>query len=169
MAGCGKDRTTNPVIQPPPYPVLSSPANVLTALQKAYVARDTTEYILLFDGNYQGSSIDQTDPSPQPTLFTKADEAHHIASLVKSTTVTDVELDLKPELLRFSDGGDPPGWATIQNPVLRLQINDGPSSYIISVATESMEFKFIPTTPDSTSPTDTTWKIIRWTEVKLSP
>ena len=50
---------------------------------------------------------------------------------------------------------------------LRLEIDDGSiaTSYFIASDRETMEFKFIPTSPDSTSPTDTTWKIVRWSEV----
>jgi len=46
-----------------------------------------------------------------------------------------------------------------------VAIYDGPNLYYVPLYTETIEFRFIPKTPDSTSPTDTTWKIIRWLEV----
>jgi len=67
---------------------------------------------------------------------------------------------------RFTDVGDPPGWATILVANPRIEIDDQPVSYSIDPSAETMQFKFVPTTPDSTSPTDTTWKIIRWFEAK---
>lgn len=162
LSGCGKKRhLVDPI--PPRYPVLSSPANVLVALAKAYASLDSAEYKSLFDDGYQGSSINQKDPSPQLVTFTKADEARHIAALAKSTTVTSIQLQLR-NLVRSTDAGDPPGWALMQNPIFSLTIFDGPNSYDVAASTETIEFRFIPTL-DSTSPTDTTWKIIRWTEV----
>jgi hypothetical protein len=47
---------------------------------------------------------------------------------------------------------------------MTLEINDNPTTYSL-LSAETFEFKFIPFTPDSTSPTDTTWKIVRWTEL----
>ncbi len=166
FAGCGKKHRVLRPVSGPRYPVLSSPANVLAALAIAYSSRDSVEYKLLFHDNYQGSSLDQGNPLPQLLTYTKADEARHIAALAKSTTVSSVDLQLVPMLYRFTDMGDLPGWATISNPVFRLSIFDGPETYEIIPSEELMEFKFIPRTPDSTSPTDTTWKIIRWTEVR---
>lgn len=164
LAGCGKKRHLFDPI-PPRYLVLSSPANVLLALAKAYTSRDSAEYKLLFHDSYQGTSLDQRDPSPYPLTFTKADEAQHIAALARDPSLMGVDLQLVASLVRFTDAGDPTGWATIQNPIARLSILGFPDSYTITPAEETIEFRFIPKTPDSASPTDTTWKIIRWTEI----
>jgi hypothetical protein len=48
---------------------------------------------------------------------------------------------------------------------VRLEINGIPSSYSLASTNELIEFKFEPTTPSAGSPTDTTWHIIRWTEI----
>jgi hypothetical protein len=165
LVGCGeKHHFLAPVLRPPIYQQPSVPEVVLQNLALAYAHRDSTEYKSLFDGNYQGSSIDMRNPSPQVLTFTKADEAQHIAGLAKSTTITSVNLQLRPVLVRLTDAGDPPGWALIQNPIFSLSIYDAPNSYDIRPSAETMEFRFIPTL-DSSSPTDTTWKIIRWTEI----
>src|SRR5512144_1893939 len=92
LAGCGKEKLTNPTPKPrpSPYPELINPFNVLDALRIAYEARDTTEIKLLYDTAYQGSSRDQTDPSPVTVFFTRADEVAHVATLAKATTVSAV-------------------------------------------------------------------------------
>jgi len=162
VAGCGKkDKIVGPPATPR-YPALTSPELVLVALKTAYTGKDSTEYKLLFDQNYLGTSVDQSTQTPIDTL-TFADEARHIAALARSTTAI-VELQLTPAMVRGADPGDPPGWALIQNPIFDVTIYDGPNAYYVALWHETMEFRFIPT-PDSTSPTDTTWKIIRWPEI----
>jgi hypothetical protein len=164
-AGCGKDENT--MIGPGPgpgpvYPALTSPQNVLSAMALAYMDLDSAEIKLVYDESYTGTSFDQNDP-PAITL-TKADEVRHVVPLASLTSITSVSLQLPPSLTRDRDASDPPGWAVIYLPsgAMNLEITDGATSYSIR---SQHEFKFIPTTPDSTSPTDTTWKIIRWTEV----
>lgn len=167
-AGCGGNKHTvmGPGPTPPTYPILSSPQNVLAAMALAYQRRDSIETALVYDQAYQGSSIDQTDPALTPTFFYKYDEVAHLSALAKTTTIASVTCQLAPMLIRFTDGSDPPGWATIDNPIAAIEINSSPTSSSLSRTGIFMEFKFAPTSPDSTSPTDTTWKIVRWLEVK---
>jgi len=47
----------------------------------------------------------------------------------------------------------------------QVQIDDNPTSLFTQAIGDLNEFKFEPTTPATGSPTDTTWKIIRWTEI----
>src|SRR5258705_3562762 len=163
VAGCGKkDKIVGPPATPR-YPALTSPELVLVALRTAYTGKDSTEYKLLFDQDYLGTSVDLRTQSPIDSL-TFADEARHISALAQRSGIAVVELQLTPTLVRSVDPGDPPGWALIQNPIQSLAIYDGPYSIFVEVGNETMEFRFIPT-PDSTSPTDTTWKIIRWSEI----
>jgi hypothetical protein len=150
---------------PPTYAIPSSPEVVMSNLQLAYTHRDSTEYKSLFDPLYMGTFLDQTTSSPLDTL-TWADEAQHIAALARSTSITEVDLRLRPGIIRSTDSGDPRGWALIQNPITNLTIYDTPTTYDTPVGSELMEFRFVPKTPDSSSPTDTTWKIIRYTEVR---
>jgi len=164
LAGCGKDKTTGPVVTPPKYPVLSSPKNVLTALRTAYVTRDSLEIPFLYDDAYVGTTIDPYSPSPYDSIgFTKADEVAHVAALARKNVLVDMTLNAANG---FRDGTDPPGWMTIQNPISNLDIADNPTEYIVGLGGEAMDFKFVPHTPDPSSPTDTTWKIIQWTEVR---
>ena len=168
LVGCAKkDKIVGPGERFFLYPKLSSPFNVLAALETAYECRDSVEFKLLYDSLYVGRTFDQRDPgNPGQYTFNKADEVRHVASLAKNPSVT-IDLTYPPVLTRVTDLSDPPGWATIQTSGLRLEIDDGSiaTSYFIASDRETMEFKFIPTSPDSTSPTDTTWKIVRWSEV----
>jgi len=167
MSGCifSPKKGVGGGIEPPPvYLANITPEAVLTNLAKAYAARDSIEFKLLYDDKYTGETIDQTNPgSPLSLPFTKADEVGHISGLAHKTTVASVELQLKA-LVRQDDAGQGYGWALFQNPVASLTVFDTPTSWTITPDAETIEFHLIPT-PDSSSPTDTTWKIIKWTEV----
>jgi hypothetical protein len=167
LGGCGKDKVTNVIPTPRPslYPLLVNPYAVLDALQTAYQLRDTTEIKALYDDNYVGSSIDQTDPLPAMLTFYKFDENQHIAKLAH-THIVNISLAKANSFVRFQDLADPPGWTTIDNPFTSLSISDSVSTWSVDFTSELTEFKFVPHTPDASSVTDTTWKIIRWTEVK---
>jgi len=161
-AGCGdKKHTVVGPGTPTPYPKLSSPENVMAALALSYQRRDSVETKLIYDENYQGTSIDPYGP---PMSFYKWDEIRHVVALARTPTITSVTLLFPYALTRFTDLGDPPGWASIEVTDARIEINDI-TSYAVSSG-ETMQFKFVPTTPDSTSPTDTTWKLVRWFETK---
>ena len=164
--GCGEDKVLSPFPPARIYPQPLNPASVMDALRIAYGRRDTTEIKLLYDDAYQGTSIDQTDPVPASLNFTKADEVSHVSALAHDASLLHVSLILSNNMIRFSDLADPPGWATIQNPVLSVEVSSASASHQVDATQESMEFKFVPHTPDATSQTDTTWKIVRWTEVK---
>jgi hypothetical protein len=169
MSGCiFSPKKGGEKIPPPVYGLPASPEIVMQNLAKAYQAKDSVAYKNCFDprpGAYLGTSLDQTDPSAPLDTVTYLGEAAHIAALAKSTTISTILLDLSPNYVRSRDEGDPAGWALIQNPVFRLEINDGITTYVIQPSSETLEFRFIPTL-DSRSPTDTTWQIIRWTEVR---
>jgi len=168
-AGCilsphKKDKGGTP--PPPTYGANLAPESVLVNLARAYQNRDTLEYASLYDDSYTGSSLDNLDPNAQVIPFTKADEARHIASLAQSTSITSITLTLRPTVTtgaHYHDNGDPPGWSTIQDPFLRLTIDANPTSYDVPLTDDKIFFKFIPTPVASSS--DTTWKIIQWTEV----
>jgi hypothetical protein len=168
VAGCGNDHVTRPNPGPPGgnYPKLINPYSVLDALVLAYVARDTTEIKLIYHDLYDGSSVDQTDPVPLLVSFTKAQEVAHVSALRRSTSPGSISITQIPNRIRFSDGADPVGWATIRDPFSSIEVSDTTATHVVDLPHISMEFKFIPTTPAPSSPTDTTWKIIRWTEVR---
>jgi hypothetical protein len=163
MMGCGKDNPVNVNVMPPgpKYLPSSTPQNTLDNMRKAYVSRDSTGYDSLFDAAYAGVSF---DPVTMAALnFTKADEAQHIAALARRISITSISFTVPPNLIRDTDGADPPGWATISIIYPQVVIDDSPNTYIAGPL-EHMEFKFAPTTPSPGSPTDTTWHIVRWTE-----
>ncbi len=164
VMACGEDNPVN-VIPGAKYLTPSSPQSVLFNLKQSYTSRDSVAYDSLFDAFYQGASLDQGAPGgPQILNFTKVDEAQHIAALARTTTIRSITLDFGSSLIRYSDGADPPGWATIQIADPHLEIDDTERFTTIQ-PNETMRFKFVPTTPAPGSPTDTTWKIIRWEEV----
>jgi len=160
MMGCGDDNPVKPPNPGPKYLASSTPQNTLENLRRAYTTRDSTGYDSLFDPRYQGTSIQSGMPL---IAFTYSDERRHIGALANAASITSVELFFPP-LTRTTDLGDPPGWATIQVQNVLLQVNDGTSSLNLE-PDETMEFKFAPTTPSAGSPTDTTWHVIRWTEI----
>lgn len=156
-----------PIIQGPRYLPSSTPQNVVINLQRAYSTRDSTGYDSLFDAAYVGTTIDLFATGPDSLMtFSKADEALHISALARATTITGITVQYPPTLLRERDGADPPGWATVPVNGARIEIDDNPASLITSPS-EAMQFKMAPTTPSAGSPTDTTWHIVRWTELRL--
>jgi hypothetical protein len=167
LGGCGGDKGFNPIPlpKPSPYPKLITPFSVINALEIAYESRDTTELELLYDDAYQGTSSDLTDPNSTLLVFTKADEIRHLAKL-KATTLFGISLQASTSLARHHDSGDPPGWTTIDNPFTSLDIGEPSVVRHVDFSAELSRFKFVPHTPDRSSITDTTWKIIRWVEVR---
>ena len=167
LVGCADNSPTGPTQpRPKPHPVLASPQIVLSSLTQAYVARDSVWYGQLFDPLYQGSSFDPGMPPGQQLLaFSRADEIRHVGALLKTPSVYRVDLVLGPSWIRYSDPVDPLGWATIRTVISRLAIEDLQQGTTKGRTDVIQEFKFIPTTPAPKSPTDTTWTIIRWSEV----
>ena len=164
VAGCSKDKKITGPGPGPTYAVPSSPYSVLSNLTLAYSSRDTTEYPALFDASYTGTSADASPGGGVPLNFTKSDEMAHIRGLKRSASITRISLTFPQVIQRYNDLSDPPGWATIQMSNVAGEIDDNPTSYTFSA--DLMEFKFVPTTPAAGSPTDTTWKIIRWSEIR---
>jgi hypothetical protein len=173
LSACDKN-PVKPTPAPPArlYPVLATPQDVLSALQLAYIFRDSLEYKALHDSAYAGTSQDAFDPPGTPPLqFTFADEAAHIAKLARTNTITSARLDFGPPSgwnRLPSDDLAHPDWAIIQIPgsSFQVQIVDRDNVFSAGGSTEFLEFKFQPTAPDTTSPTDTTWKIVRWQETR---
>ena len=166
LAGCGDGFTIiePPIRRPVPiYPKLVSPYLVMEALRIAYMFRDTTELKLIYDDNYQGTSADQNVPGT-PFTFSKFDENQHLSKLAHRQDIA-VSILTDSHMTRTADASDPPGWALIQNPIASLSVTDSGFTYNVDIAHEVMDFHFIPQL-DSTAVTDTTWKIVRWIEVR---
>lgn len=172
LAGCGDDDDENP-IKPPggPSPAPDTPRNALSMYVAAYEARDTFQVMALYDSTYAGSSMDLNSLDP-PILFTYEDEAQHMRSLGETPGLS-VDLALGPQvswLQTASDDPSHPEWAVIQisGSAFQLQITDGPTTHEAGgQAGTFQEFTFNPRL-DSTSQTDTLWRIVRWREVGSS-
>ncbi len=157
-----KDKTGTGPTPPAPYEQLVNPFSVLNSLAAAYGNKDSVEIALIYDINYSGTSFDPDNLNP--LTFTRQDEIRHIQALYRSTTITTVSLTFPSVKVRYTDSADPPGWATIALQNMTFDISDTPTSWNLRPS-ETWEFKFIPHSPDPSSPTDTTWKIVRWQEI----
>ena len=178
LSGCGNE--DNPVKPPNPpgsssaYLIRSTPQNVLTDLEIAYSHRDSTECQELYDSSYVGMSVDLNDsPGTPPLYFTYSDEVGHVAALAHSPTISSVSLSFGSSAswsrLESSDPSHPE-WATIQiaGSSFRVEITEDASTFQASGSTEFLEFMFKPSTPESTSQTDTLWTIVKWKEVRAA-
>jgi len=165
LGGCGSD--DNPT--EPPIPTLkydrTTPQNTLLAMQTAYVARDSLETKQVYDSSYVGASTNLSDPpGSQVSIFQYQDEFAHVATLARTLTIVAITLDLGPSSSWSrlpSDDPSHPEWAMIQISNFHGELVDGATLYSFT-STNPMTFAFIPTVA---APGDTTWKIIRWTEI----
>ena len=169
LSGCGKDNPVKPKEDlPRPYPVLSSPQNALSALGIAYTHRDSVETGAVYDSSYQGSSQDPTDPnSPPPLFFDHSAEVRHVGALARSPGITEIIFNIGSPATWTrleSDDASHPDWAVIQLAYHQVVVVDGATTYQTQ-GTNPFLFAFKPSTPDSSSPTDTLWRVVRWTEV----
>ena len=175
LAGCGilnpdgdeKDDIDNLK----PYPILSFPSQVLEALELAYQRRDSVKVKDLYDSTYTGQSLDLTDPGSTIDV-TFGDEVAHVAALARASGLSAyLELGSDQTWDRLpSDDPSHPEWAVIQitGSGYSVEIYDGANSFgAHGEAGTFLEFAFEPTL-DTTSPTDTLWKIVRWKETGKS-
>jgi hypothetical protein len=162
LLGCSDDNPVKPNLEPKYLPS-STPQNVIENLRRAYTTRDSAGYDSLFDDAYAGMSIDNSGPGPSLT-FNKADESAHIGALARTPTIVSVVFNYGPNPRRSTDVSDSAGWASLELTTPTVIVADGPNVFFTPPNT-SMFFKFRPTAPASGSPTDTTWKIVRWLEI----
>ena len=148
---CGVNHRFVPRITPPAskYPQLLNPYSVMDALRLAYEARDTVEIKLLYDDGYEGSSADLTGPPPylSPMVILKGGEVQHVSALARDHSIRSISMILGTNMQRYDDPADPPGWATIGNPITSLEVSDSTVTRRVDIANETMEFKFIHTAP----------------------
>ena len=168
--GCSDDddpmKPENPIAT---YPPLSTPQNVLEAYELAYSRLDTVMVGDLFDATYTGESVDLDNPGGGTLIFNHADEVAHVRALA-TTPGLRANLDLgAPSLWDVMPSDDPshPDWRVIQIPgamEYRIEISDGLDTFgAVGEIGTFLEFAFTPTL-DSSSPTDTLWRIVRWKE-----
>jgi len=174
LQGCGSDTPTKPKPTPgPTYPVRSTPKSAVLYMSIAYANRDSVRTDSVYAGEYTGSSTDMTDPGSETLSFTKSDEVRHVGAMALSSDITYVVMDLNPPAtwLEVPYVTDPADWVTIQIPSFRIEVLDVHGNGFLTQApsngeTHLFEFTLKPTTPDPSSPTDTTWSVVRWTEFR---
>ena len=142
---------------------------MLNALEMVYSRLDSIKVKELYDYTYTGSSNDINDPGVTIDV-THEDERRHIEALAKVPGLI-AELDLGADQTwgRLpSDDPIHPEWAIVQiSGALdyRVVINEPgkePLGAVGEIGT-FQEFAFAPTV-DTSSPSDTLWKIVRWKE-----
>jgi hypothetical protein len=175
ISGC--DNSTEPKDKPPAgitYPALSSPQNVLDALQLAYLYEDSTKTKAVYDSSYVGTSTDMSGGIGFPLTFSYADEVDHVATIARNPLVTVQYCTFGGAFTRqTSDDLSHPEWAVIQISGSNFQVDvldqttSAPSTYQVKGSNMTFTFRFKPSTPESSSPTDTLWKIIEWEEISI--
>jgi hypothetical protein len=170
LAGCGDDDNPMKPQPPPAYAVASIPENVLANMIRAYASRDSVEYRKTLDyPDYHGVSTDQTDGTQ--VQFFWIDELKHIQAFAKATTIVSVYFDMGPSSSwdrLSSDDVAHPEWAVIQisGSQFLLRVDDViQGTMTVNSSKETHIFRFKPTTPASSSATDTLWTLTQWEEV----
>ena len=175
LQGCGEGG--HKLIDPPAfvYPDQSTPKNTLLRMAAAVERRDSVVTASVYADGYEGSSSDLTDPNSTTLQFFKSDEVRAVGEMARSNSIHLIEMDLGVTAgwLQYHNVSDPVGWVTIQIPNFQIYVNDTvEGEYRTSSPTQGethvFEFTLKPTTPDPTSPTDTTWTIIQWVESRAS-
>jgi len=171
LQGCGKE-----IVEPEPpvftYPDRSTPKNTVMRMAAAFERRDSVVTGSVYSDTYEGSSTDNY-PFPGETLtFTRADEVRTVGAMALANRVyVDMELYSFATWRQIHYAGDPTGWVTLQIPYFRISVQDthGDGFNVNPTYNETWVFEFtLEPTPDSSSPTDTTWTIVRWTESRAS-
>ena len=163
--GCGKDKVVAPP-RPVPftYPALTTPESTVINVKYACERRDSTRTKQIYADNYVGTSTDQTDHTT--LTFTKDQEVAVVGVMARRTEISQVAMDLKPATwLRTHYLTDPAGVAAIQMTGVNIQVDDTQFGTQVANVSTFFEFKLKPTV-DHTSPTDTTWQVVGWTEIK---
>lgn len=166
LSGCiFSPERKEPKPKPPiEYLAPTFPQNVLQNLIMAYVESDSIQTKIVYDEFYEGTSIDPSAPIPLFN-FTRANEVSHVKNLHDDPNIVSIFLDLGAPGTWERLGGnasDPPGWAIIPIPSQKIRIEDIARFTIWESVNRVIEYTFKPTV---SSPGDTTWTVVRWTEI----
>jgi hypothetical protein len=178
VGGCGGDpimterRPVGDHAYPPPDASQANPEATLQTFRAAYERRDSLAFRALYDSSYVGETVD-LNGLPESLVFSRADELAHIAALARRSSISSVTCALGASLAWTrlpSDQPAHPERAVIQlrGENVRVEIVDGETMLEAGGPSETMTFRFAPHSPASSSPTDTIWKIVGWTEVRSS-
>jgi hypothetical protein len=144
----------------------TTPQNTLLLMVEAYVGRDSVATEGIYDVAYEGTSTDLASPTPAVYNLTWFDEKHHVAVLKNNPNIANISVQLGSQTAwrRLPpEAGDPQDWAVLQIDRANIQITDVSSGFLYQAQNNKMLYTFIPTVA---APGDTTWKIVRWTEVR---
>lgn len=160
--------------QKPPKPVVPfeyagffAPQATLLTMIQAYERRDSLKTAEVYDTDYNGSSIDPSGIVGNFNL-SRLDEIRHVGRLKLDPNIVSVQLDFgnQASWARIPpDAADPSEWAQIQINFASIRVDDiGSSTFESTNQALSYIFK-----PYVNAPGDTTWRIVRWTEIVTNP
>jgi hypothetical protein len=169
LAGCifSPDKG-DPGSTPPPAPVYftpSTPDTVLLNFVTAYQSRDSVFYKSIYDSSYTGTSTDNAGQFPVVSNFSYDSEIQILANMAKDTQISSIIMNLGTKTRYPSDDVGHPEYALIQLRNVQITINRSNTYYVQQDAGDIFQFRFKPTTPASSSSTDTLWNIVSWAEV----
>lgn len=145
---------------------MSTPQNLILNVKYSWERRDSVRTREIYADTYQGASTDADG-----TLnFSKDQEVAAVGGLGRSQNVVAVHFTLTPSntWTRVHYDSDPAGWTAIQLSGYTIAVDDVVHGTLMTSGgggADFFEFKMEPSV-DHSSPTDTTWKIVRWKEVK---
>lgn len=164
LVGCGLFYPPLDPGEPPKpfeYPLLNTPQSVLLNLKLAWQNRDSSRTQQLYDPDYTGTAPNPDPGFPTSFSYTRSDEVHVVGVLQNDPNVTGTFMELRAEStwVQLHNEGDPLEYTTIQ--LLKgVTLEVFTTSTTFEASTSFIEYTFKPYVTD----TDTTWKIIRWTE-----
>ncbi|MGE5179191.1 MAG: hypothetical protein ACM3PF_08885 [Bacteroidota bacterium] len=168
-AGCGILSPKKGGGDPPKpfeYPALTTPESTLANVGYAWERRDSSRTKQIYDDQYLGTSTDLTDVTPTTLTYYKYQEVGVVSAMQRRSEISRVTMDLKrPTWIRLHYNSDPAGWTAIQITGVNIQVDDTQYGTQLANSSTTFEFKFKPTV-DHTSPTDTTWQVVGWTETR---
>lgn len=141
-------------------------------MQTAWESRDSVRIDSVYAIEYQGSSLDQGDPNSGTLRYAKSDEVRVVGEMARSLEIVAVDMNLSsPSTWFFThNASDPPGWVTVTIRFFTITVDlSNMTTHRASTAdrTDLWLFDFtLKPIPDSASPTDTTWQVVRWNEVR---
>lgn len=158
---------------PPPrvYPQRNTPKNAVLYLAYAWSDRDSVRIDSVYAADYEGNSLDLTDPIPGNEKFFKSDEVHIVGAMAKNRNIVKTEMDfgLQGGWFESSYVSDPPDWRYVQIPSFRIYVNAGADGEFLAkypgtkAETWILEFTMRPTYP-AWAGGEVVWEIVRWVE-----
>jgi hypothetical protein len=174
LGGCGLN---DPDVCKPPqdcdggttleYPPRTTPRQAVEYLRQAWEKRDSTRADTVYTEDYEGTSVDQMDPTPSTLKFGKSDEIRAIGGLQRDQEITKVSMTFadSSQWDVVSYPGEDPDWVAVivrNNPYIYISKSTG--SDLKVEGSERFEFR----TKPIVSGGKTLWRIVQWTELHTS-